>query len=304
MSASRAIGLYAVAVILLGALFAPWLFWGVQQMSGQPPAPGSFATYPFHRIFDRSVMIIAFAGLWPLLRAIGIRSWSDLGYAGTRGWAQHVVGGWALGIVSFVSIVAILVAMGSRSVHLDRPAGQFAAAAFHFLLAGIAIALIEETLFRGALQGALQRGMPAVFAVVVSSVVYSALHFLKPNSVNIPTNQVEWYSGFSCLVGVVSQSYAQRDILVAFVSLFLAGCVLGLAYSRTGALYLPIGLHAGWVLANESARWLGARGTTEHIVAWPMLGLLLLVVARLCRTTFKPLCAPVPSGSGRAAPST
>jgi hypothetical protein len=301
LRAPRAIGLYAVAVILLGALFAPWLFWGVQRLSSQPPAAGSFAAYPFHRIFDRAVMIVAFAGLWPLLRAVGFRSWSDLGYARARGWWRHALGGWAVGVASFALIIIVIVAMGSRTPHFDKTAGQMAGAALHFLLAGIAIALIEETLFRGALQGAFQRGMRVAPAVVLSSVVYSAMHFLKPTGVNIPANQVGWESGFTCLAGIVSQSLLQRDILVEFVTLFLAGGVLGLAYAKTGALYLPIGLHAGWVLANESARFVEVRGTTENIAAWPILALLLVVIARLCRTTFKPLRAPEPSGSGRGA---
>jgi membrane protease YdiL (CAAX protease family) len=302
LRASRAIGLYAVAVILLGALLAPWLFWGVQRLTTQqPPAAWSFATYPFHRIFDRSVMIVALAGLWPLLRAVGFRSWRELGYARARGWWRHLLGGWALGVASFALIILVIVAMGSRSLHFDKTAGQMAGAALRYLLAGVAIALIEETLFRGALQGALQRGMRIAPAVVLASAVYSAMHFLKPMGVNIPANQVGWDSGFTCLAGIVSQALLQRDVLVEFVTLFLAGCVLGLAYARTGALYLPIGLHAGWVLANESARFLGARGATVHVVAWPMLALLLLVIARLCRTTFKPLRALEPSGSGPGA---
>ena len=288
-------------MILLGALFAPWLFWAVQRFAPQMAFTRFLATYPFHRIFDRSVLIVALAGLWPLLRVLGFRSWSDLGYVRARGWWRQVLAGWALGVGSFALIIIVIVAMGSRSLHFDKPAGQMAGAALHFLLAGIAIALIEETLFRGALQGAFQRGMPVALAVVLSSAVYSAAHYLKPLAVNIPASQVRWTSGFTCLAGIVSQSYLQRGILVEFVTLFLAGCVLGLAYARTGALYLPLGLHAGWVLANESARWLGARGATEHVAAWPMLGLLLLVIARLCRTTFKPLGTGKPSGSGRGA---
>ena len=93
-------------------------------------------------------------------------------------------------------------------------------------------------------------------AVILASAIYSALHFVKPNRVNIPADQVTWSSGLTCLGGIVSRSLGQRNVLVGFVTLFLAGCILGLAYLRTKALYLPIGLHAGWVLANEFARWL------------------------------------------------
>ena len=88
------------------------------------------------------------------------------------------------------------------------------------------------------------------------------------------------------------------------VTLFLAGCILGLAYVRTRALYLSIGLHAGWVLANEFARWLGTYQIIEDKAAWSVLVVLLVVVAWLCRNKLKPLRAPEPSSSGGGAPAT
>jgi membrane protease YdiL (CAAX protease family) len=298
---SRAIPLYAVAVIFLGTLLAPWLFWAVQRLAAQTSAPQSLAAYPFRRVFNRSVMIVALAGLWPLLRAIGFRSWSDLGYAPSRDWWRHVLGGLALGTGSLTLVIMLTIVWGRHYLHFDKPVGQMPGVALHFLLAGLLIALYEETFFRGALQGAFQRGMNVVVAVILASGIYSALHFLKPDGVNIPANQVAWTSGFTCLRGIVSQPFRQEDVLIAAVTLFLAGCVLGLAYVKTGALYLPIGLHAGWVLANESARWLKAGTIIEDMATWPMLVVLLVVIARLCRTTFKPLREPGHSNSGPAA---
>jgi membrane protease YdiL (CAAX protease family) len=297
---SRAIGLYAIAVILLGAAFAPWLFWGVQRL-----ATGTvFAEYPFHRVFDRSIMIVALAGLWPLLGILGLCSWSNLGYARAPGWWRHLLAGFILGVGSLALIVVVTVVLGFRPTHFDKSAGDVAGAVLQYLLVGIAVALVEETFFRGVLQGAWQRQMNAVLAVVLASVVYSALHFLKPNLVKISVGQVSWDSGFTCLAGIVTQSYRDRDSVVGFVTLFLAGCVLGLAYYRTRALYLPIGLHAGWVLANEFARWLGGGSVIDYATCWPMLLLLLVLMARLCRTTFKPLRTGTPSVAGPGGLST
>jgi len=302
LRASRAIPIYAVAVILLGALFAPWLFWGAQWLAAQTSVAQPLAAYPFRRVFNRAVMIVALAGLWPLLRGIGFRSWSDLGYVPSRDWWRHVLGGLAIGAGSLTVVIMLTIVWGRHTFHFDRPARQMAMVALHFLLAGLLIALYEETFFRGALQGAFQRGTNVVVAVILASAIYSSLHFLKPNGVNIPADQVAWDSGFTCLRGIVSQPFRADDVLVAAVTLFFAGCVLGLAYVKTGALYLPIGLHAGWVLANESARWLKAGTIVDDMATWPMLIVLLVVIARLCRTTFKPLRNPAPSASGRAAP--
>jgi len=38
-------------------------------------------------------------------------------------------------------------------------------------------------------------------------------------------------------------------------------------------------LHAGWVLANEFARWLGGGSVIEYATCWPVLLLLLVVMA-------------------------
>lgn len=301
MRTSKAIGLYAVAVILLGALLAPWLFWTLQALA---PAVGSLARQPFHRIFDRAILIIAFAGLWPLLRSVGFRSWNDLGYVKACGGWWHGFIGFALGLGSFALVIAIEIAMGSRSINLDKSAAQITGAVLRYLATGVAVALVEETFFRGGLQGALQRGMSVVAAVIVASAIYSALHFVKPTHVNIPADQVTWSSGLTCLSGSVTRSISERDVIVGFVTLFLAGCILGLAYVRTKALYLSIGLHAGWVLANEFARWLGAYQIIEDKAAWPVLAVLLILVAWLCRNKLKPLRAPEPSSSGGGAPAT
>lgn len=304
MRASKAIGLYAIAVVLLGALCAPWLFWTVQWMGAHVAAAKWLAEQPFRRIFNRSVMIIALVGLWPLLRNIGIRSWNDLGYVPSRNWWKHVLIGFALGFGSLVIAVGISVALGGRSLALDKSAGETVGALVRYTLVGIVVALIEETFFRGALQGAFQRGMNVVVAVILTSLIYSALHFLKPKGVNISAGEITWSSGFTCLAGIVTRSFTGHDVLVGLVTLFLAGCILGLAYAKTRALYLSIGLHAGWVLANESARWFGAGRIVEDVIAWPVLALLLMVVGWLCTTKLKPLDVPEPSLSGRAAPST
>ena len=301
MRASRAIGLYIAAVILLGSLLAPWLFWAVQQVAPQITALRVYATYPFHRIYDRSIMLVALAGLWPLLRAIGFRFWSDIGYVRARGWWHHLLAGYALGIITLTMMIAILVVCGGQRLVFAKTAEQMAGAGPRFFFVGVIVALIEETLFRGALQGALQRRWPVASAVTIASAVYSLTHFLKPAGVNIAADQVTWTSGGKCLAWIVTQSMSQRGVPVQFVSLFLVGCVLGLAYAKTGAIYLPVGLHAGWVLVNEFIRWSATVDVTQEVASWPMLVALLVLIFWLCQKVFEPLRGPGLSSSGHAA---
>jgi len=304
LRASKVIGLYLAAAILLGALLAPWLFWAVQQVAPRVSALDRYAAYPFHRIFDRSILLVALAGLWPLLRTIGFRFWSDVGYVRGRGWWRHVLAGFVLGIATLTVLIAFLVVLGGHRLTFTKTPAQMTGAVAKFFFVGVAVALIEETFFRGALQGALQRRLNVALAVVVASTVYSAVHVLKPNGVNIPADQVTWTSGGKCLVWIVTQSMRQKGAGIQFVSLFLVGCVLGLAYAKTGALYLPIGLHAGWVLANEFMRWSATLDVTQEVASWPMLVALLVLVFWLCQKAFQPLRGPGLSSSGHGAPST
>lgn len=304
MRASKAIGLYAIAVIVIGVLFAPWLFWTTRWTADHLSAAHWLGAYSFRRVFNRSLMIVALAGLWPLLRSVGLRTWREVGYVRTKRWWHHVLIGFALGIGSFLLAIAISMVLGHRSLATDKSIGEFAGAVLRYTLVGLVVALIEETFFRGAIQGVFQRGMNAVLAVIVASAIYSVLHYVKPRGADIARDQISWNSGFVYLGEIGQRSFAKRDDVIGFVTLFLAGCILGLAYVKTRALYLPIGLHAGWVLANESARWLDAGAIIEDMTTWPVLALLLVIVGWLCATKLKPLPDTEAFASGRVAPST
>ncbi|HUJ10426.1 MAG TPA: type II CAAX endopeptidase family protein [Verrucomicrobiae bacterium] len=304
MRASKAIGLYAIAVIVIGALFAPWLFWAVQWAAPHIAIAHWLAGYGFHRVFNRSLLIVALVGLWSLLRSVGVGSCRELGFIRTSRWWRHGLLGFALGIGSFSVAIAISCALGNRSLAADKSVAELAVAVLRYTVVGLVVALIEETFFRGGIQGVLQRGMNVVLAIVLASAIYSVLHFLKPRGADIASDQVTWTSGFAYLGEIARHSFAKREDAIGFVTLFLAGCILGLAYARTRALYLSIGLHAGWVLANELARWLDAGTIVEDMTTWLVLALLLVIVGWLCTTQLRPLPVPDPSGSGRVARST
>jgi membrane protease YdiL (CAAX protease family) len=85
------------------------------------------------------------------------------------------------------------------------------------------------------------------------------------------------------------EGFAQPAMLVpGFLSLTLAGGMLGLAFQRTGTLYFSFGLHAGWIFwlkcyvvvtntraGAETSVW----GTAKLYDGW--LGLLVLVAANV-----------------------
>lgn len=76
MRPAHALVIYIAAVFLGGALLAPWLYWLAQAGTDSFP---KLANTPFHRFVNRSLLLLALAGLWPLLRHLGARSAGDLG---------------------------------------------------------------------------------------------------------------------------------------------------------------------------------------------------------------------------------
>lgn len=285
MNALKAILLYLVVVVLTGAVLAPWAFHGIQWLATFEWLEW-LGRYPFRRIFNRSVLVVALIGLWPLWRALGIRTWSAAGYPREDGWWRQVLQGMGVGIVSLVAAVLL----ARRPLQFDRTALEVGLILVKLSCTAVAVALIEETFFRGGLQGALQRGMQWRAAVAISSAIYSTVHFLRPGG-KILADQVDWSTGFVYLGQLTANSFRGTDVFVGFVSLFLAGALLGWLYYQTGSLYWPLGVHGGWVLANEFVRWLGGGRIISQPVTWVVLMVVWLALARRWRRAEFPLPA-------------
>jgi len=139
------------------------------------------------------------------------------------------------------------------------------------LLAAISVPFIEETFFRGIVLGLLLRTHRKLLSIVAVSVLFAAVHFLKGSEWE-PTI-VTWTSGFQSIGDAFAGFGDPMMVLAAFATLFLIGCILADARVLTRSLWLPIGLHAGWIFASGTFNWLARR----QMVALPWLGNNLLV---------------------------
>ena len=294
MKAARIILLYAVAVVLVSTLLAPWVFRAVQHGGAY------LARQPFHRVYDRILLIVAAAGLWPLLRALGVRHWKDIGWVcSPRGW-PGLARGLGLGAGSLGLVALLLLLVGGWHWRGDLSGAALIGGSVKFALSALAVGLLEETFFRGGIQSALARGLDVRWAVPVTSVVYSMVHFLKAPAVEIQVATVTWASGFVHLARVLGDLPRIPDVAQGFVTLWLAGMILGWAFVWTRALYLSIGIHAGWVFVLKlfswasvapgpsTAWWIGG-SLVGSPVAWPVLLALLAQVWWICRRKTLPL---------------
>src|SRR5258707_714307 len=106
----RFLAVYILVVFLGGALLAPWLYWLVQSLAQAFP---HLAQSPFHRFVNRSLLIMALAGLWPLLRSLGVTTLRDVGLVKPAGQWKRLGAGFLFGFVSLALVAgAALLAEG------------------------------------------------------------------------------------------------------------------------------------------------------------------------------------------------
>ncbi|PAW71017.1 MAG: hypothetical protein B9S38_06995 [Verrucomicrobiia bacterium Tous-C4TDCM] len=127
----------------------------------------------------------------------------------------------------------------------------------------LVVALIEETLFRGVLLGIFLRAMRPAPAIATLSFLFAFVHFLQPPPmVRVPDPEA-MNAGF-VLLGQIFGSFADPMSMVSrFLILAAVGVVLAYARYRTASLWLPIGLHVGWVFGMGIFK----------AATWPVVGL-------------------------------
>jgi len=257
---------YFSGVILLACLLSPPLYWAGTALAEQGVLP-FLNGFPFHRYFSRCIQISALLMLWPAFRWIGIRRPGELGLERNTLWRRDLAVGLAVSLVPVVALAAGYLAFDVYGLKKSFP---IVAGLRIFATAG-AVAVLEEFLFRGVLLGLCLRSMRPTAAVLASSAVFAAVHFLrvaKPSS----GTAVGWLSGFAQLPQVFSGAPAWPLPGWGMLSLLLAGILLAVATLRTRSLFLPVGLHAGWIIGQQGLQWI-AKFRVKPPEAWlPWVG--------------------------------
>lgn len=117
--------------------------------------------------------------------------------------------------------------------------------------AAVISSFIEEFIFRGIILGIFLRALKPGAAIVIVSIFYASIHFLlPPNGVEV-INPGSIDAGFR-MIGLVAQRFMNpEEFILSFITLLVAGLILAYARYRTASLWLPIGLHAGWVFVIQ-----------------------------------------------------
>jgi len=284
MRPARALWGFLIFVFVCGALISPWAFQAISALG--------FHNVPFRRVVDRCLIALAFVGLWPFVKALGIRSPQEIGLRNYPNLGRDLTIGLLIG--SALLLFAAAVSLGAGASQWQSRSGwgkQFGGA----FTSAVIVALLEEILFRGAIYTALSRVRGWTTALWVSSGLYAILHFFaRPENPDV----IRWNSGFVVL-GRMLKGFAEfQQVVPGLLSLTLLGVILVLAFRRSGALFMSMGIHAAlvfWVkLFGFAARtspnantWFW--GTEKLIDGW--FCFILLVVTTIVIAKQKPRTA-------------
>jgi len=267
---------FVVATLVLGALLAPWLYNAGKALAastaGHPG--GGFVNWlaaacrrsEFPRFYDRAVLLAALVLLVPVIRwlrhghphehyrdtpwslcfpaqAVGTDRGQPL-RRNPRGPVQAVAG--------FLFAAAVLLLLGCAFVGVAwfawrEKSPRFLRAAREAWPAAVIVAIVEETVFRGILLGIFLRAMRPALAIGGLSFLFAFLHFLKPPPGMVIARPESPLAGLDLLGSILGRFADPLPLATEFATLFAVGVVLGHARWRTASLWLPAGLHAGWV---------------------------------------------------------
>ena len=284
----------------------------------------------FPRFFDRSLLLSAFLLLFPLLAWLRIgrppgsyrdTPWSlrlpDAVVVSDRGQPlRRNPDGWLQALFGFVLAGGLLLVSGWVLVRsgffvwrdaevstqgAPNPAPQaieWARAMRKALPTALVVSVIEEVLFRGVLLGIFLRAMRAGPAILSLSFLFAFAHFLEPPVGATVPDPEALDAGFVLLGQIFARFADPLEFLSRFAVLWAVGIVLGIARWRTASLWLPVGLHAGWVFCfalfkaatwpvpglPPETRWLVGMTLLEGVLPLVVVAITGIVVAMLTRS--------------------
>lgn len=266
--------------MLLAAALTPWLYQGgkgLAALTAERDLPAvvewlgaSCGRAKLGRYFDRSLLIAALLllpVLWRRIRRIGSGS--------TRHGLRRI--GWRAGLVQAATAMVVaagilgglcLIIAWAGAIETKSAAPSAGRLVSRALLPAVGASVVEEWLFRGLLLGLWLRFAKPPGAAAGSALLFAFLHFLKPPPGRIIADPSHPLAGFELLGGVLLHYTDPQFLLVDFGVLVGVGCVLAWSRLRTGALWFPIGLHAGWIMVVKICNLLCERVPDHPLRPW------------------------------------
>ena len=255
---------FLLGMMLLTGFLSPWLYASWDLLLGPGVAfiwQQVFGYYPdwrvpFPRFFNRTFMIfgmILFLTSWRWL--VGVGSLREAGAVlGLRNASSKVLDlsrGFGLALSSVVAIALLMTAMGIFHPFFRYDLTEGIGKCTGALFAALSVGFLEEVFFRGMVFRGLLDDWKVGWSFFGANLFFAAIHFVK-------SPEQTFLEGIEPLAGIQNfgaslHRFAVPELMLpSFIGLFILGLVLCFAFYRTSSLYLPIGLHAGWVFGIKS----------------------------------------------------
>ena len=158
---------------------------------------------------------------------------------------RQLLGGFLIGTVFLLAAGALAILLeffhwNHRSITTEIPGALTTAAV---------VALLEEFIFRGIILGIFFRTFRPALAIGLVAVLFATLHFMRPPEGVTVENPESALAGFAFLKLTAARLLDGNLMIIQWAPLFFVGILLGVTRHLTSSLWLPIGLHAGWVFA-------------------------------------------------------
>ncbi len=259
----RTLGLLGLvaAVLAVTALASPWVAWATAAVVGRP--------FAFARVYDRVFEVLLAVGVLTSWRRLDLGSATGIGFR-RQAWARELARGLAIGLAGLAVGLAVAALFGGLVPALRFPPGKTLRKALLGVAATVAITAGEEALFRGVVLRRIRRDAGDALAVAATTLAYAAVHVIRARSFAGP---VHAWSGVAQTITLFAP-LANGAALPQLLGLALLGWLLAVARLRSGALWLPIGVHAAWVATFRVGRlFFDVRSTPAWLVGtgWPPL---------------------------------
>src|SRR3972149_2497199 len=214
-----------------------------------------FTDIPFHKITSQLSSLCGLAFIFLYLRFNNILNKTTAGFNLAQvSIKREIFTGMAIGMMIILVLVVVLLILGIHQPEqeLHSSLNTIFLVLIKAILSGVMVALFEETLYRGALLGGLSKTTNVLSAIIISSAIYSAVHFIKFPRVPDGTD-INWLTGFVILSDSFHR-FTDPAIVDSFLALFAFGVLLALVRLNRGNIIQCMGIHAGVVIAIKIIR--------------------------------------------------
>jgi len=231
--------IFIILVIVSGPLLAYPLYISLQ----------SITDIEFHKLIGHATLLCGLLLSFIYLKINNIPFSAGFGYALPRKlFVKRMLIGIGFGILIIICLVSTLFLMSVYEVEndLNLSINHVIKIIITAFIAGCAVGLIEESIFRGSLFSGLHKKTNALTTITLTSLVYAAVHFLKYRELENGI-VVNWHTGLEMIPAALFR-FRDPAIIDSFLTLFALSVLLSIIRLRNGNIAMAAGVHAGIVM--------------------------------------------------------